>query len=424
METSPVPKMEKAARASLPAGATDGESEESIKYEQQQELEALQQALEHSLRKFTTLYEFAPVGYMSLDRRGCIVKSNIALKVLLGTMPPQDQPTPLVHFITEKDRPRFSAFLQEAFSRHSGKITCELEISSNMPRINIVRLIAEATDSDEQCMVAAVDITELRLEEQRFHIMADNTYAWEFWLGPDEKFIYMSPSCKRVTGYEAAEFLDSPSLFYSIIHPDDRHSFDTHINQFRKGRVNFQYRIIHKNGSVRAIRHDGRIIAAADGTSLGLRGSNLDVTSGWRLKKKLLRSVEELNDLASKLNLSEERERRRIASLLHDQAVQSLAIGKLSLDSALHNGELPRHPVLRELEAILETTMRDLRLLSLDLSSPNLYDLGLKEAIAELGRSWQRNSSSVLLCIPTVQRERHSVKTCPSPYSSSAASFW
>ena len=67
----------------------------------------------------------------------------------------------------------------------------------------------------------ARDITErmqafetLKELEARYRIVADNTYDWEYWLNPDKtSFVYVSPSCKRITGYDAAEFLNDPELF-------------------------------------------------------------------------------------------------------------------------------------------------------------------------------------------------------------------
>jgi len=40
---------------------------------------------------------------------------------------------------------------------------------------------------------------QLSESETRYRIVADNTYDWEFWLSPEGKFLYSSPSCRRVT---------------------------------------------------------------------------------------------------------------------------------------------------------------------------------------------------------------------------------
>jgi len=52
----------------------------------------------------------------------------------------------------------------------------------------------------------------LRHNEEKFHLIADFTYDWEYWVGPDGKLIYMSPSCERITGYKRGEFIKDPNL--------------------------------------------------------------------------------------------------------------------------------------------------------------------------------------------------------------------
>ena len=46
----------------------------------------------------------------------------------------------------------------------------------------------------------------LRESEEKFRIVADFTYDWEYWRSEDNKFIYMSPSCLRLTGYTSQEY--------------------------------------------------------------------------------------------------------------------------------------------------------------------------------------------------------------------------
>jgi sigma-B regulation protein RsbU (phosphoserine phosphatase) len=46
----------------------------------------------------------------------------------------------------------------------------------------------------------------------KYRIVADNTYDWKFWLSPAGEYLYISPSCKRITGYEADEFRADPGL--------------------------------------------------------------------------------------------------------------------------------------------------------------------------------------------------------------------
>ena len=52
----------------------------------------------------------------------------------------------------------------------------------------------------------------LRASEAKYRIVADNTYDWEYWLSPEGQFLYISPSCQRITGWSAIAFKTNPNL--------------------------------------------------------------------------------------------------------------------------------------------------------------------------------------------------------------------
>jgi PAS domain S-box-containing protein len=120
----------------------------------------------------------------------------------------------------------------------------------------------------------------LRDSESKYRIVADNTYDWEFWLDPDGSFKFVSPSCERITGYSADEFLKDNGLFVKIIHPIDRRSFVNHQEGEAKKRLHgeLEYRIITKDGKTSWISHVCNPIIDDKGRFLGTRGANQDIT--------------------------------------------------------------------------------------------------------------------------------------------------
>lgn len=92
----------------------------------------------------------------------------------------------------------------------------------------------------------------------------------------------------------------------------------------------------------------------------------------------------QLKSLASELTIAEERERRKIATELHDRISQALVISKMKLEQ-LRETEASDH-IAGELDDIcnmLGQSIDSSRLLTFDLGSPILYELGLEAAIAE-----------------------------------------
>jgi PAS domain S-box-containing protein len=138
-----------------------------------------------------------------------------------------------------------------------------------------------------------------RESEERLRCMADFSFDWEYWIGQDGKFIYISPSCERLTGYHAEEFIEAPELLQRIVHPDDLVAWENHASLEDAGLdspVNLEFRIITKTGETRWVGHNCMAVLGADGTPQGRRGSNRDITEIKEREEKLLsltRAVEQ-----------------------------------------------------------------------------------------------------------------------------------
>jgi len=152
-----------------------------------------------------------------------------------------------------------------------------------------VRMLGTHTD------ISAAKLAEeaLKESEEKYRIVADNTYNWEFWEGPDGNYIYHSPSCEKITGYKPAELQKYTSIIDLLIHPDDRHLYSHHHHAVRNDKQSGMlfFRIITKSGKVRDIEHVCQPVFDQNGTFLGTRGTNLDITE----KKNHLIAIETQN---------------------------------------------------------------------------------------------------------------------------------
>jgi PAS domain S-box-containing protein len=131
----------------------------------------------------------------------------------------------------------------------------------------------------------------LRDSEQRFRTVADFTHDWEYWIDPQNRFVYVSPSCERITGYSAEAFMKQPDLLKEIVHPDDRKPFFKHLGACSKSAGNkaVQFRIITRQGATRWIGHVCRPVYDEDGKGLGTRVNNRDVTDQKEAENRIMK---------------------------------------------------------------------------------------------------------------------------------------
>jgi len=119
-----------------------------------------------------------------------------------------------------------------------------------------------------------------------------------------------------------------------------------------------------------------------DGKISNFVSTQHDVTERKKAEEKIHVYQKRLRSLASKLTLVEERERRRLATELHDSIGQLLALCRIKL------GELGRvtpsfdsRPLLEEIGDLLDQMIKYIRSLTLQLGPPVLYELGLETAL-------------------------------------------
>lgn len=145
--------------------------------------------------------------------------------------------------------------------------------------------------------IAEDAVKDLETSEEKFKTMADSSYDWDIWHFSDGKYVYMSPSCERITGYRQEDFYSSPDLFLSIVHPEDRENVRLHqayhfAYSYETSEITF--RIIKKTGEICWIWHQCQAVTAKDGSWKGRRETNRDITRFKEIEEKLRKSENRL----------------------------------------------------------------------------------------------------------------------------------
>ena len=110
-----------------------------------------------------------------------------------------------------------------------------------------------------------------------------------------------------------------------------------------------------------------------------------------QVEKQLQQSQQDLRGLTTSLLLTEERERKQLAMVLHDSIGQMVALMRIKL-SALEQRLQATDCALEAaaLKKLADDTIRQVRSLTTELSPPILYQMGLAAALQDAGAQLQR----------------------------------
>jgi len=165
----------------------------------------------------------------------------------------------------------YKAIVETGFKKPYNLIFRDLKQSEDVLRTEKDRLEHEVGES-------AVKLHDAELS---YMTIADFTHDWEYWENPEGTFRYISPSCKRITGYKPEEFLENPQILQKLILPEDKVRWDEYRQEAinKKGLLEVQFRIRRRDGQIRWIEHVCQSVIDEKGKFLGFRASNRDITN-------------------------------------------------------------------------------------------------------------------------------------------------
>jgi PAS domain S-box-containing protein len=281
---------------------------------QGEELRESNSALIESRDKYIDLYDFAPLGYLTLNDKAQVTEANLTVATLLGI-----ERSNLI-------RARFSKFIAEEYSdqwhryfvfvlQNGEKQACTLMLKRGDGATFPARLesiqITHGSEGTPTVRVIISDITDIRTvegalaeSEQKFrNILNDITdVVWSLsW--PDMGVHYLSPSVEQLYGRPVQEFIDKPSLWAEITHPDDKHITDKALEQLRKvGSAVRECRIVRPDGSIAWIHDKSHLIFDERGTPIRVDGISSDITGRMTGAKAIKESEQNFHDIFNAVN--------------------------------------------------------------------------------------------------------------------------
>jgi PAS domain S-box-containing protein len=156
--------------------------------------------------------------------------------------------------------------------------------------------------------------------------------------------------------------------------------------------------IRHASGRTTPVLYNATLYRNEAGEVQGVFAAARDITERKRAEERLQSLHEELaararqlQTLASQLTLAEQRERRRLAQILHDHLQQLLYAARLNVGTLrrrTRDAEL--QGTIQQVDDVLNQCIMESRSLTVEISPPILYDVGLAAALEWLARHVQQ----------------------------------
>lgn len=130
---------------------------------QNEQLKRAQAELEHARDQYADLYDFAPIGYLSVNRRGIITNVNLAGAALLGQKRSFLDRLPLISAAHPSRRLALRKFLDTCWAEPLAP-PCTIEIETNQSPTKVLRVTARVQGEGRaaRLFAVAVDVTEER----------------------------------------------------------------------------------------------------------------------------------------------------------------------------------------------------------------------------------------------------------------------
>lgn len=245
------------------------------------------------------------------------------------------------------------------------------------------------------------DVTEhkkAKESERRFHALIEQSPLAIEVHSVDGKFLMSNPAYSRITGLHGAA-LEAVYESFDLRHDYQQQSLGHGplLDRLYAGEViefpPYAYNVSEEAATLGLsvpdrglvwIRSFGFPLKDVGGRTEAVVVMSQDITDIKAAEQELQNYQQRLRALALELTISEERERRRVATELHDEAAQSLALARLKLAAAAKRvGDEATRSRLDDASQLLKDSLQQIRELVLDLSSPALNEIGLAAATSE-----------------------------------------
>ncbi|NVO18848.1 MAG: hypothetical protein HXX13_04060 [Bacteroidetes bacterium] len=133
---------------------------------QNEELRLTYETAETALRKYTRLFDLAPIGFFTINQNGTIHDLNFTGADLLGERRFSLVDSNFRFFVSEGSKTVFNDFLTSLYETNS-KGSCEVTLETSSLPLCEVYIEGVVAGDEKDCLLSVIDITKLKSELER-----------------------------------------------------------------------------------------------------------------------------------------------------------------------------------------------------------------------------------------------------------------
>ena len=302
---------------------------------QNEELRQAQETIAESRDRYADLYDFAPVGYFTLDPQGLILEVNLTGARLLGA--PRDSllQKPFILFVGPGDRKAFQAHLRH-LPADGALQSCELELNPQQGPSIAVSLkslaMVGAGGKVIQYRTAITDITrrrnaedDLRRSEEKFRLLYEKAPLGYQALDEDGIIREVNQAWLDILGYSRQEVIGR--WFGDFLPPDYYERFPERFACFKDAVevCNLDFEMVRKDGAQITVSFYGRVDFDDQGRFVRTHCMFQDMTARKQAEEALRATEERLRlKLDSILSPDTDILDEDLSNILDTPAIQSL----------------------------------------------------------------------------------------------------
>ena len=319
---------------------------------QNEELRRAQLELEASRDRYSDLYDFSPVGYVTVSEKGLILQANLSCAAMLGIERSSLIGKPFSRFVKKDDQDVFYLHQKKLFETKAKQV-CELNLIRKDRTQFYAQLesiaVKDAKGSTLQTRTTITDINDRKLAEealrkahdelerqvkertgelsktnkelkqeikerknaekavrksQERYMLAvsgstDGIWDWDIL----SNTVFYSDRFKEILGYTSEEFPDTLDAFRSCLHPEDDEAVWAAVERHLQERIpyNIEYRLKTKSGEYRWFHARGQAKWDDKGNAIRMSGALQDISERREAVQNLRDAFVEIKELKNRL---------------------------------------------------------------------------------------------------------------------------